>query len=36
VAGAEVQPQISSEDYQLARALDLLRGIALYQQRVVN
>ncbi len=35
-AGAEVQPQISSEDYQLARALDLLRGIALYQQRVVN
>ncbi|MBL8567270.1 MAG: S41 family peptidase [Hyphomicrobiaceae bacterium] len=34
--GAEVQPQISSEDYQLARALDLLRGIALYQQRVVN
>jgi len=35
-AGAEAQPQISSEDYQLARALDLLRGIALYQQRVVN
>jgi len=33
---AEATPQISSEDYQLARALDLLRGIALYQQRVVN
>ncbi len=33
---AEVQPQVSGEDYQLARALDLLRGIALYQQRVVN
>ncbi|MBM3547178.1 MAG: PDZ domain-containing protein [Alphaproteobacteria bacterium] len=32
----EAAPQISSEDYQLARALDLLRGIALYQQRVVN
>ena len=34
--GAGAQPQISGEDYQLARALDLLRGIALYQQRVVN
>ncbi|MBM3535042.1 MAG: S41 family peptidase [Alphaproteobacteria bacterium] len=33
---AEAGPQVSSEDYQLARALDLLRGIALYQQRVVN
>jgi carboxyl-terminal processing protease len=33
---AEAAPQISGEDYQLARALDLLRGIALYQQRVVN
>ncbi len=33
---AEVQPQVSGEDYQLARALDLLHGIALYQQRVVN
>ncbi|MBI1777288.1 MAG: S41 family peptidase [Proteobacteria bacterium] len=28
--------QISQEDYQLARALDLLRGIALFQSRVVN
>ena len=33
---AEVTPQVSGEDYQLARALDLLRGIALYHQRVVN
>jgi carboxyl-terminal processing protease len=33
---AEPAPQVSGEDYQLARALDLLRGIALYQQRVVN
>ena len=33
---AEAQPQVSGEDYQLARALDLLHGIALYQQRVVN
>ena len=32
----EAQPQVSGEDYQLARALDLLHGIALYQQRVVN
>ena len=24
------------EDYQLARAIDLLRGIDLYQQRIVN
>ncbi|MSP47951.1 MAG: S41 family peptidase [Alphaproteobacteria bacterium] len=33
---AEAAPQVSGEDYQLARAVDLLRGIALYQQRMVN
>jgi carboxyl-terminal processing protease len=26
----------SEQDYQLARAIDLLRGLALYNQRVVN
>jgi carboxyl-terminal processing protease len=35
-ATAEGAPQVSGEDYQLARAIDLLRGISLYQQRVVN
>jgi carboxyl-terminal processing protease len=35
-ATQEGQLQISQEDYQLARALDLLRGIALFQSRVVN
>jgi carboxyl-terminal processing protease len=29
----EGQLQVSQEDYQLARALDLLRGISLFQQR---
>jgi carboxyl-terminal processing protease len=28
--------QVASEDYQLVRALDMLRGIALFQQRVAN
>jgi carboxyl-terminal processing protease len=32
----EGQLQVSSEDYQLSRALDLLKGIALFQQRAVN
>ena len=31
---AETKPE--QEDYQLARAIDLLRGIDLYQQRIVN
>jgi carboxyl-terminal processing protease len=31
-AGAKVKPQ----DYQLSRAIDLLRGLALYKSRVVN
>ena len=35
-ASAEATPQVSGEDYQLARALDLLHGISLFQQRVVN
>jgi carboxyl-terminal processing protease len=34
--GPDGQPVASFDDYQLARALDLLRGISLYQQRVVN
>ena len=34
--GADGQPVASFDDYQLSRALDLLRGISLYQQRVVN
>jgi carboxyl-terminal processing protease len=37
---AEVDQHVLSEateqDYQLARAIDLLRGLALYNQRVVN
>jgi carboxyl-terminal processing protease len=32
----EGQLQVSQEDYQLSRALDLLKGIALFQQRAVN
>ncbi|MBL8837270.1 MAG: S41 family peptidase [Alphaproteobacteria bacterium] len=34
---AEEQPQPGdAQDYQLARALDLLRGLALYNQRIAN
>ncbi|HEX2116533.1 MAG TPA: peptidase S41, partial [Alphaproteobacteria bacterium] len=34
----EVEPQAidSPQDYQLARAFDLLRGLTLYNRRVTN
>jgi hypothetical protein len=31
-----VKSDAATEDYQLSRALDLLRGIALYNARVSN
>ncbi len=35
-AGAEAPEDNGSQDYQLARALDLLRGLALFQDRALN
>ncbi|MEQ8355308.1 MAG: S41 family peptidase [Kiloniellaceae bacterium] len=32
----DVLSEATQQDYQLARAIDLLRGLALYNQRVVN
>src|SRR5579883_837181 len=32
----EAPPQLDSQDYQLARAVDLLHGMALFSQRVSN
>ncbi|HVO14004.1 MAG TPA: S41 family peptidase [Alphaproteobacteria bacterium] len=32
----EEKPTATAEDYQLSRALDLLRGLALFNQRTVN
>ena len=34
--GTHALSEAAQQDYQLARAVDLLRGIALYNQRVVN
>lgn len=34
--GEDVAPPPEQADYQLARAIDLLRGIDLYRQRIVN
>jgi carboxyl-terminal processing protease len=35
--GADDEPRdLALDDYQLARALDLLRGLVLYNQRAVN
>jgi carboxyl-terminal processing protease len=33
---AHALSEAAEQDYQLARAIDLLRGLALYNQRVVN
>ena len=35
-AEAHALSEATEQDYQLARAIDLLRGLALYNQRVVN
>ena len=34
--GAEGEEDAEVQDYQLARALDLLRGLALFQERALN
>jgi len=35
-ADKTAKPATTPVDYQLARALDLLRGLALYRNRMVN